>query len=59
MFLSLNQGKKELENREEKLGFLSKLDRIRDGLEELKEVNGSEKKEELISKIEGEIDYGI
>ena len=36
-----------------------KLDRIRDGLEELKEVKDSEKKEELISKIEGEIDYGI
>ena len=36
-----------------------KLDRIRDGLEELKEAKDSEKKEELISKIEGEIDYGI
>ena len=59
VFLSLSQGKKELENREEKLGFLSKLDRIRDGLEELKEAKDSEKKEELISKIEGEIDYGI
>ncbi len=59
MFLSLNQGKKELENREEKLGFLTKLDRIRNGLEELKKVTDGKKKEEVISKIEGEIDYGI
>ena len=59
VFLSLNQGKKELENREEKLGFLTKLDRIRNGLEELKKVTDGKKKEEVISKIEGEIDYGI
>ncbi len=59
VFLSLSQGKKELENREEKLGFLKKRNHIRDGIESLMEETSSSERKKKLEEIEGELDYGI